>query len=75
MVPSRTYVQGDFQILQLDYGQQELPSNTNNPQTVATPFLLRCSRENEERKVDADHLLLKVAGQNKSLDIQTNMFI
>lgn len=60
--PFQDYVQGNFQILLLDYGEQEFPSKPNYPQTIA-PFLLRCSRENEERKVDTDHLLRKVSGQ------------
>lgn len=65
MVPSRTYVWEDFQILQLEYGQQGLWSKLNHLQTATTLFLLRSSRENGERKVDTDHFVPKISHQNK----------
>lgn len=63
--PFRTNVWEDFQIPQLEYGQQGLQSKLNQPETAVTLFPLRSSRENGEGKVDTGHFVPKIFGQNK----------
>lgn len=65
MAPFRTNVWEDFQIPQLEYGQQGLQSKLNQPETAVTLFPLRSSRENGEGKVDTGHFVPKIFGQNK----------
>lgn len=66
--PFRTYVWEDFQIPQLEYGQQGLQSKLNQPETAVTLFLLRSSREKGEGNVDTGRFVPKIFGQNKGKD-------